>query len=55
MSFMILGFWDMQPKYLEFNKKVFIVFKEIKHFQPKLLKSQTKIIVPYPSVRNILV
>ena len=35
--------------------KLFSVFKAVKHFRPYLLKSKMKVIVPYPSVRNLLV
>ena len=31
------------------------MFKAVKHFQPYLLKSQTKIIIPYLAVRNLFV
>eukprot|EP00253_Pinus_taeda_P035379 PITA_35379 len=37
------------------NKQGYVVFKAIKHFRPFLLKTYTKIIVPFPAVRNLLV
>lgn len=37
------------------DKKAYVVFKVVEHFHPYLLKSQTKLIVPYPTVRNIFV
>jgi len=33
----------------------YVVFKYLKHFGPYLIKSKTKVIVPYPDVKNILV
>ena len=33
----------------------YVVFKGVKHFRSYLLKSRTKVIVPYPAVRNLLV
>ena len=41
--------------YHEFEKQAFTVFKAVKHFCPYLLKSRTKVIVPFPEVRNLLV
>ena len=41
--------------YHEVDKKAFVVFKAIKHFFPYLLKSKTKVIVPFSAVRNLLV
>jgi len=37
------------------EKQEFSIFKAIKYFRPFLLKTHTKIIVPFPAVRNILV
>lgn len=41
--------------YSDIEKKAYIIFKLIKHFKPFLLKTHTKIIVPFPAVRNLLV
>ena len=41
--------------YHEVDKKAFAVFKVIKNFLPYLLKSKTKVIVPFSAVRNLLV
>ena len=41
--------------YHEVDKQDFAVFKAVKHFHPYLLKSKTKVIVPFSSVRNLLV
>ena len=40
--------------YSDFEKQTFAVFKSIKHFKPFLLKTHTKVIVPFSAVRNIL-
>jgi len=37
------------------DQQYFIVFKEVKHFNPYMLKSRTKVIVPYPVVKKLLV
>ena len=37
------------------DKQAFTIFKSVKHFRPYLLKSHTKVIVPYSAVRNLLV
>eukprot|EP00253_Pinus_taeda_P026474 PITA_26474 len=36
-------------------RQAYAVFKAIKYFRPFLLKTHTKIIVPFPAVRNLLV
>jgi hypothetical protein len=41
--------------YPEVDKHTYAVFKVVKHFHPFLLKYKTKVIVPYPIVRNLLV
>ena len=41
--------------YHEVDKQAFVLFKAVKHFQPYLLKSKTKVIVPFSVVRNLLV
>lgn len=55
VSFMSFGLQNVELKYYELDKQVFAVFKEVKHFRPYLLKSNTKVIVRYPIVRNFLV
>ena len=49
------NFKGAELNYHEFDKHTFFVFKSVKHFLPYLLKYRTKAIVPYPTVRNILV
>eukprot|EP00253_Pinus_taeda_P025044 PITA_25044 len=41
--------------YSDVEKQAYAVFKAIKYFRPFLLKTHTKIIVPFPAVRNLLV
>eukprot|EP00253_Pinus_taeda_P025357 PITA_25357 len=41
--------------YSDVEKHAYAVFKAIKYFRPFLLKTNTKIIVPFPAVSNILV
>ena len=55
ISFMSSNFKGDELNYHEVDKQAFAVFKAVKHFHPYLLKSKTKIIVPYSSVRNLLV
>ena len=55
ISFMIVGLGEAWMKYPEVYKQVISVFRVVKHFHPYLLKSQTKVIVPYLTVRNMFV
>lgn len=41
--------------YSDIEKQAYVVSKVIKHVRPFLLKTHTKIIVPFPAVRNLLV
>eukprot|EP00253_Pinus_taeda_P015411 PITA_15411 len=41
--------------YSDVEKQAYAVFKAIKYFRPFLLKTHTKVIVPFPAVRNILI
>lgn len=41
--------------YSDMEKQAYAVFKAVKCFRPFLLKTHTKIIVPFPAVRNLLV
>eukprot|EP00253_Pinus_taeda_P018977 PITA_18977 len=42
-------------KKYEVEKQVFVVYKVVKHYRPFLLKAHTKVIVPFPSVRQLLI
>jgi hypothetical protein len=55
VAFMSSGLQGVELNYPEVDKHAYAVFKVVKHFQPFLLKSKTKVIVPYPAVRNLLV
>lgn len=55
ISFMSIGLDEAQLKYLKVDKQAYAVFKAVKHFCPYPLKSQTKVIVPYPVVINVFI
>jgi hypothetical protein len=55
IAFMISSFKGVELNYPVVYRKAYVVFKEVKHFRSYLLKSRTKVIVPYPAVRNLLV
>jgi hypothetical protein len=55
VDFMSSGLQGEELNYPEVDKQAYVVFKVVKHFRPFLLKSKTKVIVPYPVVRNLLV
>lgn len=42
-------------QYPHIDKQANGVYKVAKHFRPYILKSHTKVIVPHPSVRSLLV
>jgi hypothetical protein len=49
------AFKGEELNYPTVDQQAYAIFKAVKHFQSYLLKSRTKIIVPYPVVRNLLV
>ena len=49
------NFKGAELNYHEVDKQAFAIFKAVKYFCPYLLKFEMKIIVPYSSVRNLLV
>jgi hypothetical protein len=55
IAFMRSAFKGAELNYPVVNRQAYIVFKAVKHFWSYLLKSRTKVIVPYPAVRNLLV
>jgi hypothetical protein len=55
IAFMSSAFKGVELNYPVVDRQAYAVFKEVKHFRSYLLKSRTKIIVPYPAVRNLLV
>jgi hypothetical protein len=54
-AFMISTFKGPELNYPVVYQQKYVVFKAVKHFWSYLLKSRTKVIVPYPTVRNLLV
>ena len=55
IAFMSSIFKGAELNYLTIDQHAYVVSKEVKHFRSYLLKSRTKVIVPYPVVRNLLV
>jgi hypothetical protein len=55
MYFMILGLQGVEINYPEVDTQYYVVFKIVNHFRPLFLKSKTKVIVPYPMVRDLQV
>ena len=55
ISFMSSNLKGAEPNYHKVDKHDFSVFKEVKHFHPYLLKLKTKVIVPFFTIRNLLV
>jgi hypothetical protein len=55
ISFMSFSFKGEELNYPGVYQKHFSIFEVVKHFRAYLLKSRTKFIVHYPTVRNLLV
>lgn len=55
ISFFSSNLQGAELNYFSIEKQDFYVFKTLKHFKPFLLKTYTKIIVPYPIVRKLLI
>jgi hypothetical protein len=55
IAFMSSTFKGTELNYPAVDQQAYVVFKAVNHFWSYLLKSRTKIIVPYPAVRNLLV
>ena len=53
--FMTSSLQGVELDYPKVEKQSSVIFKATKHFRTYLIKSKTKVIVPYPAVRNILV
>jgi hypothetical protein len=49
------AFKGEELNYPTVDQQAYAIFKVVKHFRSYLLKSRTKIIVTYPTVRNLLV
>jgi len=48
-------FKGVELNYPKVDKQAYAIFKAVKYFLPYFLKSRTKVIVPFPSVINLLV
>ena len=55
IDFMSSTFKGAELNYPVVDRQAYVVFKAVKHFWSYLLKSRTKVIVPYPVIRNLLV
>ena len=55
ISFMRMGLQGVELNYLAIDKQASAVFKAIKHFQPYILRSHTKVIVPHLAIRYFLI
>jgi hypothetical protein len=55
IAFMISSLQGEELDYPKVEKQDYVIFKVVNHFIPYLIKSKTKVIVPYPTVRNLLV
>src|SRR5713226_7436944 len=52
---MSTGLQGAELNYPAIDKQAYAVFKAVKQFRPYILKNRTKVIVPYPAVRSLLV
>ena len=55
ISFMSSTFKGGEINYSQVDKQAYTVYKSVKHYRPYLLKSRTKLIVPYVVVCNVIV
>eukprot|EP00253_Pinus_taeda_P005102 PITA_05102 len=55
ISFFSSNLQGAKLNYSEVEKQAFAVFKSVKHFRPFLLKTHTKVIVPFSAMRQLLV
>ena len=53
--FMSTSLQGAELNYPAIDKKAYEVFKSVKQFRPYMLKNRTKVIVPYPAVRSLLI
>ena len=50
ISFMSLTFKGVELNYSQVDKRAYAVYKAIKHYEQYLLKSRTKVIIPYVAI-----
>jgi hypothetical protein len=55
IAFMSSAFKGTELNYPVVDRQAYAIFKAVKHLWSYLLKSRTKVIVPYPAIRNLLV
>eukprot|EP00253_Pinus_taeda_P032840 PITA_32840 len=55
ISFYSSNLQGAELNYSEVEKQAFAIYKAIKHYRPFLLKAHTKVIVPFTSVRQLLI
>eukprot|EP00253_Pinus_taeda_P025178 PITA_25178 len=55
ISFYSSNLQGAELNYSEVEKQAFVVYKAVKHYRPFLLKAHTKVIVPFCSVRQLLI
>eukprot|EP00253_Pinus_taeda_P009215 PITA_09215 len=55
ISFYSSNLQGAELNYSEVEKQAFVVYKAVKHYRPFLLKAHTKVIVPFSSVRQMLI
>ena len=52
---MSTGLQGAKLNHLAIDKQAYAVFKAVKQFRPYILKNQTKVIIPHPTVRSLFV
>ena len=55
VSFMISTLKGGELNYTQVDRKYYIFYKYVNHFRPYLLNSKTKVIIPYVTIRNVLI
>eukprot|EP00253_Pinus_taeda_P022177 PITA_22177 len=55
ISFYSSNLHGAELNYYEVEKQAFAVYKAVKHYRPFLLKAHTKVIIPFSSVRQLLI
>eukprot|EP00253_Pinus_taeda_P009102 PITA_09102 len=55
ISFYSSNLQGAELNYSEVEKQAFAMYKAVKHYRPFLLKAHTKVIVPFSSVRQLLI
>jgi hypothetical protein len=54
IAFMSSSFKGAELNYPAVDQQAYVVFKAVKHFRSYLLKSRTKVIVPYPACEKLV-